>query len=196
MSDTETQTPETTPETQAKKRQMTFTVLDDGTVRADFPDSGLEAYTFNPSAIPEALYPDALTEGVINRLRGHMGKLVGGARTPEAMRQTLIHGWETIQKGVWKIEREAGVGTFSAEVEAAWLFRQKRAVAAGQPIESVGTLAESATAYAQLSDKNKAKLKATPLYKAAYAEIRARNALANASKLQKKAGTAEDTGFF
>lgn len=191
-------TPESSTSTESKKRQMTFSVLEDGSVRADFPDSGLESFSFAPTAIPEGLYPDALTEGVISRLRGHMGRLTGENRTAENLRAALVKGWETIAGGTWRMERESGGAgtTFSIEVEAAWIFRQKRAVSLGQTAESIGTLEESSVAFAALSDEQKEKLKAVPMYKAAYAEVKARRAAENAAKLAKKAEDSGEAAFF
>jgi len=191
----EVQTPEVKSE--AKTRQMSFSVLDDGSVQATFPDSGLEPVSFKPAAIPEALYADALTEGVISVCRGALGKLSGDARTPENMRAALVAKLDAIMGGQWKTPRAAGDGvtSFSIEAEAAWIFRQKRATAKGEPIESVGTLAEASAAFAALDDAQKAKLKAVPLYQAAYAEVKAARAAANAAKLAKKAQDSDEVDF-
>ena len=186
-----------TDQTPKSKRQMTFTVMDDGTVRADFPDAGLEPFTFAPSSIPEASYPDALTEGVLSRLRGFMSRLTGDARTGEALRAALVDGWAKLSAGEWKIERTPGEGgvSYSIEVEAAFLFRQKRAAAKGETF--TGTIEEAAANFASLGEEQIAKLKTVPLYKLAYAEVKAARATANAAKLAKKAAESsdDDSGF-
>lgn len=200
------QTPEQTPAATpaASTRQMSFTPLEDGTVKAEF-GPGLEPLIFSPALAPEKLLPEILTEGVIARLRGYTSKLTGDDRTPAALRAQVAKGIENIfEKGLWKIEREAGEGgsAISIEAEAAWVFRTKRA--AVQSKEYTETLAEAAAAFGALSDEQKAKLKAVPLYAVSYAEVKARrmaeNAAKMAAKLAKKAGevapeTPEDDPF-
>ena len=194
---TETQTPETT-EAPKTKRQMTFSILEDGTVRADFPDSGLDAFVFSPASIPEASYPDALTEGVISRLRGFMGRLSGAERTAEALRGALVSGWEKLAAGQWKLERTPGEGgvSYSIEVEAAFLFRQKRAIAAGKDVSEAGTIEQAAENFAALSEEQISKLKANPVYQLARAEVKAKRDAEKMAKLAKKAAESEDDSGF
>lgn len=183
-----TEQTQTAPEAKTKTRQMTFTVLENGSVQASFPDSGLENFEFTPANLPEALYPAAMIEGVISVMRSAMGKLSGDERTASAMREILVKRWETLSAGQWKLERGESVGAgYSIEVEAAFLFRQKRAVQKGLDISTAGTLEEAAANFAALADDKIARLKADPVYKAAYAEIKAKRAMANAAKLAAKA---------
>lgn len=188
----------TTTDAPKAKRQMTFSVLEDGTVRADFPDSGLEPFVFAPSAIPEACYADAVTDGVIYRMRSGMGRLTGEARTADAMRASLVETWGHLSAGNWKVARVAGEGgtSYTIEVEAAFIFRQKRAVAAGKDISEAGTLAQAAENYAALSDDQVAKLKANPLYQLARAEVKAARDAEKLAKLAKKAAESEDDSGF
>lgn len=195
---TQTTAPDTKPDTKSTKRQMTFTVMDDGTVRADFPDSGLEPFSFSPASIPESSYPDALTEGVISRLRGFMGKLTGEARTAEALRAALTEGWSKLAAGEWKSVRTPGEGgvSYSIEVEAAFVFRQKRALAAGKDISEAGTLEQAAENFAALTEEQVSKLKANPVYQLARAEVKAARDAAKLAKLAKKAAESEDDSGF
>lgn len=211
MSD-ENVNPENTPENPAPApapekaegagRQMSFTVLDTGTVKAEF-GPGLEALDFNPATLPESILADAITEGVISRLRGYTSKLTGENRTPEKLREAVVKGLENLfSKGIWKIEREPGDpgSTISVEAEAAYVFRQKRyasLVAAGKPAAEVGDLVTAAKQFASLTEEQKKQLKEVPLYKVAYAEVKARRAAENASKLAKAAEKmGDDTAFF
>lgn len=186
-----------TPVPEAKAvRQMSFTELDTGDVRADF-GPGLEPVVFTPAALPETLLAAALTEGVVARLRGYTSKLVGAARTPEALREAILKGVENLfTHALWKIEREPGEGgtTISIEAEAAWIFRQKRALAKGEAYTQ--DLADCAKDFSALPDEKRAALKAVPLYKIAYAEVKARKAAENAAKLAKQAAAMGDDGVF
>lgn len=209
----ETQTPETdvpaenpapapAPEKESAGRQMSFTVLEDGTVKAEF-GPGLEPLAFNPAVLPEALIPDALSEGVISRLRGYTSKLTGDSRTPAKLREAVEKGLENLfSKGIWKIEREPGDpgSTISVEAEAAYVFRLKRyasLIAAGKPAQEVGDLVTAAKQFAALSEEQKKQLKEVPLYKVAYAEVKAKRAQENAAKLAKAAEKlGDETAFF
>lgn len=179
-------TPTTAPASkESKGRQMAFIEREDGTFAVEF-GPGLEPLTFSPSSLPENLIPLALADGIMYRLRTATSKLAGESRTPAALRSAIEAGIQAIfVEGTWKVEREAGdgLGSISQEAEAAWVFRQKRAIAAGQPVESVGTVQQAAKDFAALSDEQKKALKAQPVYKAALAEIRAKHAAANAAKL-------------
>jgi len=170
-------------------RQMSFSLLDDGNIRADF--DGQEPLFLNPAQLPENITSAAVTEGVISRARGYTSKLAGDSRTPEALRAAVEKGFAALLAGVWKIERTAGEGSdYTIEQEAAHLFRQLRAKAKGE--EYTGTLAEAAAQFATLTDEQKKQLKALPRYQQAYAEIKARVAAEKAAKLAKKADADED----
>lgn len=186
------ETPETPKEgekpAEAKKtRQMTFTVGEDGKIRADFGE-GLDPLYLSPSDIPETIQADALAEGLISRARGYTSKLVDKDRTPEALRLAVNKGFENLLKGIWKIERAPGEGTpdYSIEVEAAYLFRQMRVKAQNKPIEEAGTIEAAAESFAKLTDEEKKKLKALPRYQLAMAEVKSKRAAAKLEAMAKK----------
>lgn len=171
------------------KRQMSFTVLEDGTIRAEFGE-GIEPLNLNPAAVPETLQAAAMTEGLISRARGYTSKLTDEARTPAALRVAIAKAFENLLAGVWKIERAAGEGgEVSMEVEAAFLFRQMRAKAKNE--EFTGTLAEAAEAFGKLDEESKKTLKALPRYQLALAEVKAKR---QADKLAKMAAKLEKEG--
>lgn len=175
-----------TPDT--KTRQMTFSILDDGTVRADF-GPGLDPLTFNPSTeLPESLFPQAIAGGVVNRARSYTSRASGDDRTPEKLRSLILAAFTDLRNGVWERIREGAGEEIAIEVEAAHVFRQKR-----DP-SYAGTLEESAAAFAALTDDQKKKLKALPRYQAAYADIKAKRAAEKAAKMAKKAEASEDSG--
>jgi hypothetical protein len=191
MSD-ETQNETQTPET--GKRQMSFTVMDDGTIRAEFGE-GIEPLTLNPATVPESLQAVAMTEGLISRARGYTSKLTDATRTPQALRVQIAKAFDNLLAGVWKIERAPGEGSeTSMEVEAAFRFRQMRAKAKNE--EFTGTLAEAAEAFGKLDDDSKKTLKALPRYQLALAEVKAERQAAKLAKMTKKlAESGDDAGF-
>lgn len=195
---TTTTAPETETETTApakeKTRQMSFTVLEDGTIRADFGPE-LEPLTLNPGDVPETIYTAAVTEGLISRARGYTSKLTDSDRTPAALREAIAKAFTALLAGTWKIERAAGAGEeFSLEVQAAHVFREMRAKAKGETY--TGTLAEAAENFGALSDDQKKALKALPRYQLALAQVKADHAAKKAEKLAKKVEASEDdTGF-
>jgi hypothetical protein len=180
-----------TPEKPAEKtgRQMSFAVLDDGTVRAEF-GTGIDPLTFHPAKMPEPLFPAALAAGFIGRLRGYTSRLVGEGRTPEALRAAIAKGIADLQAGIWAAEREAGAGEISMEAEAAYVYRVKRAEAKGEKYD--GTLEAAAEDFGNLTDEQKKVLKALPRYQLAYAEVKARRTAERAEKLAKKVEAGED----
>ena len=188
------QTPEVQQPVETKKRQMSFNVLEDGTIHAEF-GPGLEALTLNPLQIPESMQAAALTEGVISRARAYTSKLTEANRTPEKLREAVQKGFANMLAGIWKIERAPGEGgaDFPIEVEAAHLFRQMRAKAKGE--EFTGTLAEAAVNFAALTDDQKKTLKALPRYQVAYAEVKAARATAKLEALKKAADESDDSDF-
>jgi hypothetical protein len=195
---TENQTPAETDPTPAaapaSKRQMSFSVLDTGVIRADF-DGSLEPLFLDPAKVPESLQAAAMTEGLISRSRGYTSKLTDKERTPQALRTAIEKGFAALLAGVWKLERAAaGESEYSSEVEAAHRFRIARAKAKGE--EYAGTLAESAANFAALTDEQKKTLKALPRYQAMMAEVKAERAAAKAAKLAKAADAAEDESPF
>lgn len=185
--------PQAPEKTEEKGRQMTFTVLESGEIRADF-GPGLDPLTLNPAEVPESLYSAAVAEGLMSRARGYTSKLTGDARTPAALRDVIAKAFENMKAGVWKIERVAGGSSeFSIEQEAAWMFRSKRAAAKGETF--TGTLAEAAEAFTALTDDQKKTLKALPLYRLCYAEVKAQRDAEKLAKLKADASKAEGFDF-
>lgn len=181
----------TKPESAA--RQMTFSLLDNGEIRADF-GPGLDPLTCNPALLPENLVSLAVAEGIMSRARGYTSKLTGDSRTPAALREAIAKAFENMMAGVWKIERVGGGSSeFSIEQEAAWMFRQKRAEAKGE--QFTGTLAEAADAFSALSDDQKKTLKGLPLYRLCYAEVKAARDAEKLAKLKADASKAEGFDF-
>lgn len=181
------------PAPEASGRQMSFTVLDSGEIRADF-GPGLDPLVLNPGAIPESLIAAAVAEGLMSRARSYTSKLTGDSRTPEALREVIAKAFENMLAGIWKVERAgAGGSDFSIEAEAAWIFRAKRAEAKGEPF--TGTLAEAAAAFSGLSDEQKKTLKGLPLFKLAYAEVKAKRDAEKLEKLKADASKAEGFDF-
>lgn len=189
------------------KRQMSFSVLDDGTIKATFGEN-VEPVSLNPSEVPEATQLAAITEGLISRARGYTSKLQDKDRTPEALRAAIVKAFENLRAGVWKVERVAGDGTpeYTVEVEAAFVFRQLRAAAKGE--EYTGTIAEVAADWEQLTEDTKgadgkvteqgqrSKIKALPRYQQALAQVKARRAQEKAARMAKKADDDEaEAGF-
>lgn len=191
MSD-ETPTQEAPASTEApkSKRQMSFTDLDDGTIRADF-GSDLPPLVFTPSAFPETIYAAAFAEGIKARLRGYTSKLSDENRTPEKMREAIAKGIENLMAGVWTVQREPGQGDVSIEAEAAHRYRKAKFEADNPGQTYTGELAADAAAFAGLSDEQKATLKKVPRYAAAYAAVKAERAAAKAAKEAEKAAKAE-----
>jgi len=190
----EVQAPVATPETETKKRQMSFTVLESGEIRADFGE-GVEPLTLNPASVPESLHAVAIAEGFISRLRGHTSKLTADDRTPENLRSAVEKGIAALLAGTWKIERTGGAGVeYSQEVEAAWLFRQMRAKSKGE--KDTSTFAEAAENFAKLTDEQVKQLKALPRYQVAFQEVKAKRAAEKLAKLTAKLDAdGEDVGF-
>lgn len=189
-------------------RQMSFTKLETGAYRADFGE-GIEPFTFTPAAIPETVMPEALASGVVQNLRQSTSKLIGDARTPEALRAAILARWDRINSGVWTIEREAGEETqeFTIEEEAAHLYRVKRGEKTGEPY--TGTLEDTAAAWEKVptekkllltgrsanKEKGLSAIKANALYELCYAEVKAQRAAARKAKLEKRAASAGDVDF-
>jgi len=171
----------TTPET-TTKRQMSFTVLEDGSIRAEFGE-GIDPLFLNPAMVPETIMAAAVTEGLIARARGYGSKLEGAARTPSALREVTAKAFENLLAGVWKIERTGtGSAEYTIEVEAAHLFRIMRGKAAGT--EYTGTLAESAENFAKLTEDQKKQIKALPRFQLALAEVKEKRAAEKRAKLE------------
>lgn len=198
---TETQT---TPAA-AATRQMSFTILEDGTIRAEF-GTGLDPLTVNPQALPEDIFPSALAEGIISRLRSYSSKLSGLDRTPKALRAATVEGIANLQAGKWKVERAPGAGSseITIEAEAAHVYRVSRFAETNPGETYPNTLAEDAAIFAALSDDEKgpdgkvialgqrSKVKATQRYQIALAQVKAKRLAEKAAKLQAKVA-AEDT---
>jgi hypothetical protein len=176
-----------------KTRQMSFSVLEDGTIRAEFGE-GVEPLTLNPTEVPETLQAAAMTEGLISRSRGYTSKLTEENRTPEKLREAIEKAFANLRAGVWKIERAPGEAEFSIEVEAAHLFRQMRAKAKGE--NYTGSIQDAADNFAQLSDDQKKTLKALPRYQLALAEVKAQRQAAKAAKLAAKLSEGGDEDAF
>lgn len=182
-----------------KTRQMSFTILDTGEIRADF-GPGLDPVAFNPAELPEGIFPQAVAEGVISRLRGYTSKLNDSERTPVNLRSAIVKGLENLQAGIWAVQRAAGAGAeHTIEAEAAYLYRKGKFETDNVGQIYAGILDADAEAYVALSDEQKAKLKKVPRYAAAYAAVKADRAAKKAAKLATKADKAEvseeDTDF-
>jgi hypothetical protein len=196
---TETQT--TAP---AVTRQMSFTILDDGTIRAEFGPN-LDPLTVNPQALPEDIFPMALAEGIISRLRSYSSKLSGSERTPEALRDATAEGIANLEAGKWKVERAPGSGSseITIEAEAAHVYRVSRFAETNPGEVYTNTLAEDAAIFAALSDDTKdeagkvialgqrSKVKATQRYQIALAQVKAKRLAEKAAKLAAKVSTPE-----
>lgn len=185
------ETPVETPKT--KTRQMSFTLLDTGVIRADF-GPGLDPLTLNPSDVPESLHPAAVAEGLISRARQSTSKLSADARTSEALREAIAQSFKNLLAGVWKIDRVSGGSSVSIEVEAAHRFKVARAASKNETF--AGTIAETATAFAELTDAQKVQLKALPRFQAEYAQVKAERAAAKAAQAIAAANNAEDDMSF
>lgn len=169
------------------KKQMSFSVLEDGTIQATFGE-GIDPLRLHPEEVPEQTRMAAITEGLISRTRGYTSKLEGAERTPENLRIQVEKGFNALRAGVWKIEREA-TEVFTVEIEAAHLFRKLKAASKGEAYSE--TVEQVAEIWAKLTDEQKATVKALPRYQQAMAEIKAQRALERARKLAKKADEAE-----
>lgn len=190
----ETQTPvENSPEKETSKRQMSFTVLDDGTIRADF-GPGLEPLTLNPGAVPETVLAAATTEGLIARARGYTSKLEGDIRTPATLREAIAKAFTNLLAGVWKIERVGGGGEYTIEVEAALVFRQMRAASKGETCAD--TIETVAANWETLTEDQRKQVKDLPRYKAAFAQVKAKRQADKAAALMKKADEDEANAPF
>lgn len=192
MSDTDTTvaTPVETPaEEKGKTRQMSFTVLDSGVIRAEF-GPGLDPVDLDPATVPENVLSAATIEGLISRARGYSSRLEGADRTPAALREVTEKAFSNLVAGIWKIERTgAGSAEFSIEVEAAWVFRKMREATGGAP---AGTLEQTAENFAKLTEEQRTELKALPRYKAAYSQVKAERAAKKAAADLAKAEKAEE----
>ena len=189
------------------KRQMSFSVLDDGRIEAAFGDS-VEPLYLNPADVPEAVQLLAISEGLISRTRGYVSRLEGDDRTPENMRLAVEKGFSNLMAGIWKLERGEGGGSvdFTIEVEAAWLFRKMKAESKGEAFTE--TLSDTKALWDSLTDDvkdadgkvtekgQKSVVKALPRYQQALAQIKAQRAAAKAAKLAKKADEAEEDSPF
>jgi len=74
------------------KRQMSFSVLDDGRIEASFGDN-VPSLFLNPAEVPEATQLLAISEGLISRTRGYVSRLEGDDRTPENMAAAVAKGF-------------------------------------------------------------------------------------------------------
>lgn len=184
MSDQETLPVETLPEEKekGKTRQMSFSVTDDGLIRADFGE-GVEPLFCNPGLLPENVLSAATVEGVISRARGYSSRLEGVERTPSALREVTEKAFTNMLAGIWKVERSGpGSTEYTIEVEAAHLFRIMREKSQGK--EYLGTMAETAENFAKLTDEQKKTLKALPRYQLALVEVKERKAAEKRAKLE------------
>ena len=191
--DTAPEQAQTSEKPAEKTRQMSFTPLDDGTVRADF-GPGLDPLIFSPQNVPEAPHAPAMVEGFLSRLRGHTSRLTGDDRTPENLRAAIEKGIASLYAGNWKIERVAAGEDFSQEVRAAFVYRQMKAAA--QNVEFTDTLASVNEAWQGLTEEQKKQLKATARYQLALAQVKAEDAAKKqAALLAKLAKEDADAGF-
>ncbi len=186
-------TPNTAPA--ATSRQMAFAILADGSIQASF-GPGLEDITFTRAEFHPATIEPAISAGIVSRLRAFTSRCTGEDRTPEKLRAAISLGIESLKRGEWTTERTPAALETTIEVEAAWGFRKARAAAEGR--EFTETLAETAVAWAALSDEQQAKVKALPRYAAILAAVKAERQAAKAAKLAAKAAAAaqEDEALF
>lgn len=182
-------TPNETPETETestKTRQMSFHILDDGTIRADFIGGEVPSLTLPLSEVPEALKISAIADGVISRARGYASKLTEDARTPQNLAKQIALAFANIRAGIWKAPRATTTVTeYPIEVESAWLFRKMKAETRGEAFtENMGSVF---TLWEGLTDEQRKQVKDLPRYKAAFAQVKAQRQAAKAEKLLRKA---------
>ncbi len=179
----------TAPAEKESKRQMSFSVLEDGTIRAEF-GPGLEPLTLNPGFVPETVLAAATTEGLIARARGYTSKLEGDTRTPATLREAIEKAFANLLAGVWKIERAGVAGAeYTIEVEAALVFRQMRAASKGEVCAD--TIETVAANWETLSEDQRKQVKDLPRYKAAFAQVKASRQAEKAKALMAKADADE-----
>lgn len=178
---------EQTPEKTSTPRAMSFHVLEDGTVRADF--HGLDPLTFNPGAFPESILPMAVTEGVIQNLRSAGSRISGDERTPAKLRELVAARLAAMLAGEWRPEREsAGESeSYTIDEEAAHVFRKLRFEAENPGQAYTGTLAADAAAYSALDETRQKALKATARFQQARTQVKLARDAVKAAKLAKKA---------
>lgn len=166
-----------------KVRQMSFNILESGEVHAEFGE-GVDPLRFNPSALPETIFPQAVTAGVISMLRSYTSRLADADRNPVNLRKMIAAGLEDLQAGRWGRGRAGGgVAEFSLEGEAAHLWRTLAFREANPGEDYPGTLEKDAADYAALPAEKQAKLKATPRWALALAQAKADRAARKAAKM-------------
>lgn len=181
------------PQPATSSRGMSFTTLDDGRIRCDFP--GLEPLHVVPGELPEELMPLAVDAGIKDRLRGYTNKLSGDARTPVALRALVEVGIANMLKGTWNLERGQGPGgEISMEGEAAHLYRKARAEAKGETY--TGTMEDDAMAFSALLDDKKKILRANVSFQAALESVKIERAQRRAAKLAQKEATQTEEDVF
>lgn len=186
--------PAPAPEPEKSKRQMSFSVLENGTIQANFGEA-LDPLTLDPSAVPDDLRLAAVTEGLISRARSAASKLTEANRTPEKLREVVGKAFANLLAGIWKVERVAGAGgEVLIEVEAAWLFQKMRAESQG--VEYTTPISDVVESWAKLTDEQKKKVKELPRYQAAYAKVKAVRQAAKAEKMAAEADEAEANSPF
>jgi len=164
---------------------MSFHVLENGDIRADFTDPDVESLTLALADVPEAVRLAAVTEGLISRARGYASKLTDAERTPAALADAVKSAFANLIAGVWKAPRATAAAEFSIEVEAAHLFRKMKAETKGEAFTD--TLETVDALWNSLTDEQKKQVKDLPRYKAAYAQIKAARQADRAAKLLRKA---------
>lgn len=169
-----------------RTRKMHFYVLDDGTIQAQFGE-GVEPVSLDPNAIPEQVRADAVTEGLISRLRSYASRFTDAERTPENLRSAIEKGVSNILSGTWKLERGDGnpAETYTIEQEAAYLFRKRKAEGQGAAFDE--TIAETAELWKGLTDDQRKQVKDLPRFQACLAEVKAERQARKAERLAAKA---------
>lgn len=185
-------TPAPAPEPKAKTRQMSFSVLESGEVHAEFGE-GVEPIRFAPAALPEQIFPQAVTAGVISMLRSYTSRLADADRTPENLRKQIAAGLVDLQAGQWGRGRIAGAPEFTLEGETAHVWRILRFTETNPAEDYPGTLEADAREYASKGEELQKKLKATPRWALALARVKADRAARKAEKLGAKERKAEST---
>jgi hypothetical protein len=193
----ETSTTATAHKPEPKKvRQMSFSVLESGEVHAEFGE-GIEPIRFSPAALPEAIYPQAVTAGVISMLRSYTSRLADADRTPENLRKQIAAGLVDLEAGQWGRGRTGGAPEFSLEGETAHVWRVLRFAETNPGEAYPGTVEDDAREYAAKDEVLQKKLKATPRWALALAQVKASRAAKKAEKLagKEKVASTEELDF-
>jgi hypothetical protein len=177
--------------TETSTRQMSFTIQEDGIIRADF-GTGLDPLTLNPQEVPEDVYPQIFSAGLIAFLRARSSKLSGEDRTPAALREVTKAGIIDLLAGKLHTPRvSSAAASFTANAEAAHVYRVLRFAETNPGETYAGTLAADAAAFVALDEDKQKKLLTVPRFQQALAQVKAARLAAKAAKLAKKADASD-----